>query len=932
MSNSRSRLIHRARARFARPARRAPANCAPATDQPRSPRGALGPPHPLAHWGVLSLALSLCGEIAPAQSFDERADAEIQRMVDAGMAEALDSRWSGGSSPAEWRMLSQAYANLAQRSEDAAARARAFQKATMVCERWVAGTAARQRRGSVEVIELARAHLEYGHLLLGRQAAPLLDEFEMSAGQRGDLAGILRLLDAAADHYRRAHQVVSPLVEQALARADEMQIEGTYQAIQQIALDSQFNLGWSMYYQSILQPPTARELARLQLQAAEIAFQGVRGSGDGSSFADCDLGMALVRRGQGRYDEAQRELRRILNADPPPAPALAGQTQFELARCQLESGAFDEARKSLSLLAGRDPARLAGEESPLRYYIHLARLWVGRSYFLEAQHVSRTALASTETTARCARLRDAGAGQFSQLREQGGPWPTLVNLHLAACIDRNSPITALSALELVTTGQLLLDEDRASLARERLQAALARSDCSDDVHFTALMSLGRCDEAQRQPQAAARSFLQAALQHPRHRQAADAAKRAYRLLADQAEQSRKREDFETLSEALQSLQRAMPDHPELKALSWPMAVAFERAGRFVDAAKAYGAVPAADPLAAEARFRQALCAKLLAQAQGGALPEKEQRTRLREAADRLEQFARSAARGERDDSAARAGRAWSGDALLQAAEIYSQPPMNDSAAAVRVLEHFDQNYPSHPLLGAALGLLIRANRSLGRLDEANSLVDAFLARAPAEQVPAVLADLAEAQLQEIERLCADHDESAAKRRAADGVATFAQLEQALSRLSATQSARDAVLFGKAQMLYFAGDSAAAAALLADLRKRRPNDGNYSRLYARILTAQTPADAGPAALQAARDAWGVLLANSNLLEQAPDLYWESRYHWLQWSLRLGQASDVEKAIRNDRAWHPELGGPTWKPRLEALHELAAKAVHNADSTP
>jgi hypothetical protein len=124
------------------------------------------------------------------------------------------------------------------------------------------------------------------------------------------------------------------------------------------------------------------------------------------------------------------------------------------------------------------------------------------------------------------------------------------------------------------------------------------------------------------------------------------------------------------------------------------------------------------------------------------------------------------------------------------------------------------------------------------------------------------------------------------------------------------------------MYFVAGRLDDAGRAVAGLLEQDPRNGNYRRLHALILDAQLGEEPTSDQVRRAREVWGVLLKDPALRSRTPQRYWEARYHWLALLLREGRAAEVAKAIEQDRVWSPQLGGPPWRGKLEALHRQAA----------
>jgi tetratricopeptide (TPR) repeat protein len=851
--------------------------------------------------------------------------ADVQRMVADGMGSALERLWQGGRNPREWQVLGLAYLNQAATAADGVSQGAALSAATSAYDRWIA-FATRQfqmDRSPTTAVALARAYLEGGHLLLGRQAAPLLDEYELTAGQRGDRSALIRMLEGAAERYRKAGQTLAPLQDRAGKGdgQDAIDAAGLTEDVRAIALDAQFNLAWAQYYLATLLPTSARELARLHLKGAATGFQALRDSGADAMLAQIRLGAALVQRAEGGVAEAESALARLLNDESELPPALRGQVRFELARTMFEGWRFEQGREVLQPLARRLPSELTGEDLPLRYYVSLAKLWHARSYLLEADRMRKTGTGTNLD--RATRVRENGLSQLQQLKTLGGSWPALVDLHIAASVNPDSEPESLGPLELLAAADMLMQQGKPERARRFLTSGIERRGVQTELHGDLLLALGRCERALGNMRAAANAWFILATQLREHPRAAEAAEWAAATLTEAAAASDKPDDYANLATALGKLVQAQPAHPRVGEIIWSQAVASQRAGRFADAAQAYGSIRPDDPRADEARFRQVACSRMLAVQQKDSIPPEEYKKRLRQAAELLVSFA-DKARQTPGGFAKRAGTLrWTAEALVEAAELYLESELADPAATVATLRDFERQFPSSVLLGHVFGLRIRAYRALGQLEQATQLVDEFLQTVPAEETAGVLGELGQGLIEVVLQRRDAGDFDGATRLATESIATFEQLERALtSRPKSEPADIELVRYGRARMLYFAGQYEKAVELLAGLRLRDPNNGNYQRLHAQLATAQLTPTAAPEAIRAAREAWAVLLSNPELATTSPEVYWESRFNLLELTLRLGERAEVVKAIRNERAWRPGLGGPAWESRFATLEQRAA----------
>lgn len=860
--------------------------------------------------GVLAFA-------AAAQDGEKALPEDVQRMIREGMIEALDARYRGTTRPDELHQLAQAAANKARRARAGDERTRAFEQAAGRYRKWIEALEKESGGGAVAVVRRAAARVEFAGLVLSGQAAADLDEFEITLGQRGDRKRLREYLKTAREQYERAAEELQSLGDDLSAREEELLAAGVYELAQQARLDLTLNLGWTLYYSGRLAEKEAERDAALA--AAERKFQAlVDDVPAGQMRYQCHLALALAQREQGRYEDALRNLKTALGDDA--EPALAAQVRYEQARTLLRQGKFDEARAVLRPLLEKDPAQLAPEDRPARFYINLAHLSEAQSHLLEAEAISRDARDSTARTAilqKAQRSREIGLNKLRRLARQGGPWPALVQLYVAQTVNLKAPLRELTPLELVFSAGTLIDAKRHREALERLQEAAQRPDVDADLKAELLYDTGRCHYALENHRAAAEAFERVATEHRRDERAPAAAGFAYALWGKIAEKTQKPEDYRRLAAALRNLIENYADHPQRIEALWLLPVALQAAGAYAEAAEHFAKVPADSKNWEEAQYRRAVCGRQAAEAARETLAGEAYAAQARAAAQALLAYS-DAARGRAEQAPNRdAVVQWSALARASAAELLVSAGVEDYRAALAAVEAFETQYSGSEVLGRVLAARIRAYRGLREFAQASQILQQYLQAAPPAQVGGTLAALARGMKEEVERLLADGQADAARTLAADSVATFDELEKWVRAEPGRAAHLGFVLFGRAELLFQAGRSDEAERVVAELLRDSPRNGNYLYLQARILTTRLTADASAADVQRVQEAWGALLTDVAIRNRAPERYWEARYEWLQLALRLGRAEDVNTAITQERVWYPDLGGSPWKERLEEL---------------
>ncbi len=871
---------------------------------------------------IVTAVLILAAFPAAAQDADPNAAQDIERMVREGMSETLESRLHGGRTADEKHLLAQTHTNKARRLKAGDQREEAYEQAAQRYQEWInlLGTAA-DGGGASERVRLAAARVEFGGVILSERAADDLNSFEIYAGRRGDRRRLATLLALAGEQYDAAAEILQPIIDDLQSHEDELLETGLYEAAVMTRLDMTLNRGWAAYYLGLIEKKDEARRNEL-LTVAQRGFQELVDSGHtGRMWHSCHLALAMARRELGHFDDAEQSFRAALSGEV--SPLVAAQARYELARCRIDAGKFDEARDSLRPLVEKDPERLEPPDQPLRYYISLAHIWDANSYLLEAHHNSRAARQSPARAAllkKAQRARETGLAKFKRLAANGGPWPGLARVYVSAAVSRKTPPDKLATLELLSVAGELMDADRYDDARRYLKAGVGRQGDSRESAGDLLFELGRCEYQLENERAAAEAFDQVASEFRSHDRAVQAATFAYGLWGRIAERSRAPEDYLRLAATLRTLLESYADHPKREEAAWLLPVALQMAGHFEDAADEFAKVPAGALKREESQYRRVMCRRRAVELAHARLTPDEYRSRRIATAAELIGYADDA--GRRAATVINRGEVlqWSAEARLVAATILMDPDVGDHDGALTALAKFEESYPASTLIGRVLALRIRAYRAQHEFELAAGILTRFLDTASPAEIGATLASLATGMREEVERLLDAGDVEAARALAIDSITTFDELEKWVQADKSRAANLEFVNSGRARMYYLAGQYDSAQELLATLLGRSPNNGTYRHLQALVLTARLPDAPEPAALRQAHEAWAALLADQTLRKRAPRTYWEARYNWLALALRQGRAADVAQAITQERVWYPRLGGPPWKAKLETLlHE-------------
>ncbi|HUW83791.1 MAG TPA: tetratricopeptide repeat protein [Phycisphaerae bacterium] len=397
------------------------------------------------------------------------------------------------------------------------------------------------------------------------------------------------------------------------------------------------------------------------------------------------------------------------------------------------------------------------------------------------------------------------------------------------------------------------------------------------------------------------SFAEVAQQHPDFARAQTAAEYAVRiaadLFADPALRGR-RDVRESFLQALELLTSRFPDSPEVAKRYYDLGYVLQLMGRFDEAAEAFERVGVEDDRLLDAKYWAVVCrfeAARLEQ-EGGSPAGKPYRDAI-EAAERFVRRVQADAANQTDPKQSARARPLVSDVLLRAASTLAQPPLNDPQAALRMLDRIEQDAGTEAAwLGRALQIRIVALQSLGRLQDAQKVVDELLAT---DELRAgmVLAGLLEAMLEQHES--SESDRSAEARRQemltlADKLAKWAQRRR--EQLTVEQRLRIQVPVARA----YQQGGRVTEALTAF---------NDAAELDRQVTARIESDGN--------------LANSDVLAgQAECLYQLGRYRQ---ALQIYQGQIHRRAMPNTPLW--------WKAYLRSLQchakLSAARAAASAD---
>ncbi len=862
----------------------------------------------------VGLALLLCVPAVWGQ--EPPISEELREAVERGMTEVLEAKLQPPRGLNEERLLARAYAVRGRLASERSARDAAYSRAAAHYETALTLLEGVARAGLLsDRVRLAELRIECGGVVLSGWAAPLVDELVITLGQRVNRERLTTLLERAADQYTRAAATLDPLMRGVERREEELLAAGVYDRVHGSYRELTLNWGWCEYYLSMLAEEPSEK--RRRLRDAKGKFQTLIEWGRlGTSRGLCYMALAMAQRDLGRLGDAERAFQTALESNP--GLMVDAQTRCEWALCNMHGERHADARGVLEPLVQKDLRKLRPEDMPLRFYYNFAHLLDAYSYLLQADTLRRAAStdAAHATVRRQAQqVRERGLLRMRRLAQLGAPWHDLTRLYVGSAVALDAPPAELSATELLySAGVLAADGDHAG-ALKRLEIALARETQDKELIGALLFELGRCQFLMEEKVAAAQTFRELATRYRNHVDAPRAATLAFQLWGEIAEQRRRAEDYERLAASLRNLLENYADHSERERAEWLLPVALELAGQHEAAARQFGKVSRSSPRWEEAQYRQVVCERRVLESLRNSLSSDAYREEALRVVGRLLKYALATER--RQATEAGAAGSWAVRARIAAAELLMNAEIDDAVGALDALRQVDPGALSVELVGPLLAARIRTHQRLGQYESAAELLSAFVGNAEPEQAGAILTDLTRDMRAAVDRHVATGNVRAAARLAAATVDVLTAFEEWLRRHSRGQAELRAVRLGRADMLRLAGRLDEASALVDELLAEQPESGDLRLMRARVVTARLGDGVTAEQIGQAREAWALLLSETNLRKRAPERYWEARYNWLSLRLREGAAGDVVQAITQERVWHPEMGGVDWKPKFVAL---------------
>ncbi len=445
----------------------------------------------------------------------------------------------------------------------------------------------------------------------------------------------------------------------------------------------------------------------------------------------------------------------------------------------------------------------------------------------------------------------------------------------------------------------------------RIARAVAESKADAFLASEGLFLLARCEAARARPTGAAGALIRLAREYPASDRAAAAIDEAVRLAAQGTATDAAANARRTLVNAVRLLRERSPQNARLPDATVAAGVALQQLGQWIEAAAEFALVPPQGERGADAAVRRVRCLTKAFEA--------------RPTADAADAVAQAAVEAQRRIESLPDG----GDKPCRLAEIallcagiQADPAVRRFDEAVRTLDGFETRYAACPeWIAPVWRIRLTALEGLGRLAEANGLVERVVAAEPDRAGP-VMVDLLARFRGEMDRL-RDEGREDDVRRTAGEAARLAETLERWAMMCAVTRPTTASAPGAADARRRLGESARLARIAALL------DAGRAEEACRLIEGRSPDERDDAEWRFVRaeclyrsgdyrEALPVFHRVWQTAEEASPLWWRALLRNLQCHTEIGTDPDeILQAIRQRRHRHQDMGGPALLRQFDAL---------------
>ena len=783
-----------------------------------------------------------------------------------------------------------------------------------------------------------KLRLELANMIFQKWLKQDLDIMELTDRGGGDRPGVTALLKAAGDQYKAISADTTAWLSEVdrLSTTDRSKFVNTgyERQLKAIQRESKFSESWVTYYYGWILPPDFKPAPKERnrneiLNDAITSFQQYTSLPDKVSakwYAHMVIGLSY--RELGKFKEAMQSLAVAENSLAP--EDLKIRLVYERAMTLMKQGDYAAARKAIE-----DGRKQWGDKLKAEIYGLALPIIEAETDITEGKKNNDKG------------LQDKGMATLRQVHEQGNPWPTIVEWILerlgggkveAAVAAGPIDTTNMDPFQIWIKANDLLEAAQKSKDGKAMEQAIAlfkafaeKAGPKDKNYIEALylQGAGLLQMPARKAEAAA-IFRKVADEAPDFKYAAAAAKYSVQARGEVYESAQTDENRAAYEESLKWFvgnKKWFESDPDQQYF---YAMILYRGGKHTEAADAFAKVSEKAEHYPDSKYWVPLCH--LEQLRNKVLGTKNKTLILSNArvvAQELVAFADYAMQAKDLPEKKREQLAdWAETAYINAADVYLYPEVELAADALPILDTMETKFKlDDDARGRLLKLRIDALQKLGKLDEAQKALDAFLKIAKPEDVGPVLRGLFQAMTEDVRELIRRGQKDMATVKVEQAKALGDRLRDWLDKSSLADKAVriENVRYDLGELLLAVGNYSAAQTLYQEIGGPKPDEmkkdaqGNFAPLkedciYGLARAYEGLGDTAPDAAQAkpnferALELWRVMIKIAES-ERGTDrnIVWDRRYHGSYCKFRLGFAKEAAAEIKALEIMDPPLGG-------------------------